>query len=111
MDNQSGEGRPSFLKTTALGGFVFLVPLVIAAAILGKALELARTGILAIEKVLPIDSAGDLLLLNALAIAGLFVLLLPRRHVCSQAAWGRACGTRSRAPCSPCFLAIRSSKA
>jgi uncharacterized membrane protein len=60
--------RLGFFKTTAIGGLVFLVPLVVVTAILGKALQLGRTAVVTLEKVLPIDSAGDLVLLNLLAI-------------------------------------------
>lgn len=64
----------NFLKTTAVGGLVFLIPLVVVAAIIGKGLQLVRGVLLTIEAKVPYITLSDVLLLNLIAIVALFLL-------------------------------------
>ena len=64
----------NFLKTTAIGGLVFLVPLVVVVAILGKALGLMRDLVALIESRVPMITIGDLLVLNLIAVLVLFLV-------------------------------------
>ena len=57
-----------FLKTTIIGGFVFLVPFIIVVAIFGKAFQLMRKVAEPISVLFPVDSVGDIAIVNLLAI-------------------------------------------
>jgi uncharacterized membrane protein len=63
----------SLLKSTAVGGFVFLVPLVIAVAILAKGMQLMRLLAQPLEDWISLDSGSGILVGN---LALLFALLL-----------------------------------
>lgn len=56
------------IKTTIMGGLVFLVPVVIVAAILGKAYHLMTLVAKPIEKAIPIDAIGGIAILNIIAV-------------------------------------------
>lgn len=58
-----------FLKTTVLGGILFLVPILIFIAVIGKALELTNKIAAPLAQSLPVDSIGDLALVQILAVA------------------------------------------
>ena len=58
-----------FLKTTVLGGILFLVPILIFIAVIGKALELTNKIATPLAQSLPVDSIGDLALVQILAVA------------------------------------------
>ncbi|MGC1955723.1 MAG: DUF502 domain-containing protein [Gammaproteobacteria bacterium] len=58
-----------FLKTTVLGGVVFLVPIIIFIAVIGKALELTNKLAAPLAERLPVDSVGDLAVVHLLALA------------------------------------------
>jgi len=77
-----------FLKTTALGGLVFLVPLVIVAVIVGKALELTRGVFLFLESKLPMVTVSSFLVLNLLALFTLLVLCFAA-GLCARSGPGR----------------------
>ena len=57
-----------FIKTTILGGILFLVPIVIFFAVIGKALELANLIAGPLAERLIIDSAGGLAVVQVLAV-------------------------------------------
>ena len=57
-----------FLTTTALGGILFLVPLVFVVLILGKAYELMIKIAEPISRLLPVDTIAGLGIMNLLAI-------------------------------------------
>lgn len=63
-----------FIKTTVLGGMLFLVPIVIFAAVIGKALQLVDKLATPIANLLPIESIGGVALVELIAAA--IVLLL-----------------------------------
>lgn len=63
-----------FLKTTIIGGLLFLVPVVAVVVVVGKALNLMKTVAEPVAKVLPIDSFGGVAIVNILA--AIIVLLI-----------------------------------
>ena len=63
-----------FLKTTIIGGLLFLVPVVAVVMIVGKALSVMQAVAEPVAEVLPIDSLGGVAIVNV--IAAVVVLLL-----------------------------------
>ena len=57
-----------FIKTMIIGGLVFMVPLVIVAAVLGKALEIMKLVAMPMGKWIPVDSIVGVGLGNILAL-------------------------------------------
>jgi len=62
-------GRFRFLKTTLIGGIVFLVPLIIIVAIIGKALEIIKKVAEPLSALIPSVSVGDIAIVNLIAFA------------------------------------------
>lgn len=62
-----------FIKTTVLGGILFLVPIVIFIAVIGKALELTDRVATPVAKVLPVESFGGMAVVELIAL-GILVL-------------------------------------
>jgi len=71
----------SFLKTTLIGGLIFLIPLVLIAAVLGKAISIMIVVAKPLEKLVPFESFAGIAAVNILAflliivfcfLAGLF---------------------------------------
>ena len=58
-----------FVKTTIIGGVLFLVPIVIFIAVIGKALEVTNKLATPLAALLPVDSIGDLAIVHLLALA------------------------------------------
>jgi uncharacterized membrane protein len=58
-----------FLKTTVIGGILFLVPIIIFIAIIGKALALTNKLAVPLAESLPVDSIGDFAVVHILAVA------------------------------------------
>jgi len=63
-----------FVKTTILGGVVFLVPVVILAAILGKAYQIMMLVAQPMSDWIPIDAVGGVALANIVALLAIVVL-------------------------------------
>jgi len=63
-----------FLKTTVIGGILFLVPIIIFIAVIGKALELAKKLAAPLSVLIPLDSIGNIAMVNLLALG--IVLLI-----------------------------------
>ncbi len=82
------KGQIQVLKTTIIGGIVFLVPIIIIAAIVGKAFEIMKTVAHPLSALVPIDSVGKIAIVNLIAI--LLIVL-----VCFLA--GRAARTETAA--------------
>ena len=59
----------SFLKTTVLGGIIFIVPIIIFIAIIGKAMELTSMIAVPMAQQLVVDSASDIAVVHMLAMA------------------------------------------
>ena len=64
----------NFLKTTIIGGLLFLVPVAAIVMVVGKTLNLMKAVAEPAAKVLPIDSLGGVAIVNV--IAALIVLLI-----------------------------------
>lgn len=62
------------LKTTVIGGIIFLVPVIIVIAIVGKALEIMKKVAEPFSAFVPIDAAGKIVFINVIA-AALIVLI------------------------------------
>ncbi|MEM9059955.1 MAG: hypothetical protein AAGD13_05790 [Pseudomonadota bacterium] len=56
------------IKTTIIGGALFLLPLIIIVAVLGKAFELSLTLARPIDAIIPIETVGGVALANVIAI-------------------------------------------
>ena len=57
-----------FFKNTLIGGLIFMVPVVIVFAILGKAIEIMMMVAKPLNKLIPIDSVGQIAMVNILAV-------------------------------------------
>ena len=62
-----------FLKTTLVGGMVFLVPIVVLVMILGKAYTIMAKIAAPMAEWIPVDAVGGIALANLLAIAAIVV--------------------------------------
>jgi uncharacterized membrane protein len=65
-----------FLTTTALGGILFLVPLVFVVLIVGKAYELMMRVAEPISRLVPVDTIAGVGIINLLAIAAMLLSCL-----------------------------------
>ena len=63
-----------FIKTTIIGGLVFMVPLVIVTAVVGKALDIMTRVATPMGHMLPVDSIGGVVVGNLLALSALALL-------------------------------------
>jgi uncharacterized membrane protein len=63
-----------FLKTTILGGILFLVPIVIFIAVIGKALQLTHKLATPLARMLPVESVGGLAVVELIAL-GILILV------------------------------------
>lgn len=65
-----------FIKTTVLGGLIFLVPLVIVAVVLGKAYALMLKVAKPLSAWIPLDAIGGVALANILAVLAILLCCL-----------------------------------
>lgn len=65
-----------FLKTTVIGGIVFLVPVIIVVAIFGKALEIMKKVAEPFSALVPIDAVRDIIFVNVIAVALIVLICL-----------------------------------
>ena len=63
-----------FIKTTIIGGLIFMVPVVIVVAVVGKALKIMMLVAEPIDKLIPIESIGGVALANILALLAVVIL-------------------------------------
>jgi uncharacterized membrane protein len=63
-----------FIKTTIIGGIVFLLPIAIFVAVIGKGLEVTGAVARPLAAVLPVDMIGGIAMPRALAIALLLLI-------------------------------------
>jgi uncharacterized membrane protein len=63
-----------FIKTTVIGGILFIVPILIFIAIIGKALELINKLAVPLAAGLPVDSIGDFAVVQILAVVILIAI-------------------------------------
>ena len=64
----------NFIKNTIIGGIFFLIPVVIATAILGKALKMTKSISVPLSEALGADSVKDLVFVNTVTVLCLIVL-------------------------------------
>lgn len=64
----------NMLRTTVIGGVVFLIPVIIVVAIFGRAFRFMMKVIAPLEKAIPLGSVAGVAVINILAIIALFVL-------------------------------------
>ena len=67
-------GWTRFIRTTVVGGIVFLIPFVILVVVLGKAFEIMRHIAQPLSSVIPVDTVGGIALANLLQIVLILVL-------------------------------------
>ena len=60
-----------FIKTTLIGGLVFLVPIVIVVFIVGKAFQIMMVVAKPMSDWIPVDSVGGIAMANVLALAAI----------------------------------------
>ncbi len=58
----------NFIKTTAIGGLLFMIPIVVVAMILNKAFKIMMLVAVPLDKLIPIESIGGVALSNILAV-------------------------------------------
>ncbi len=75
----------NFLRTTLIGGVVFLIPLVFVVLILGKAFSIMKMVAAPVERMLPIDSIGGIGLINIVAIIVMLLCCLAAGMIASSA--------------------------
>ena len=63
----------NFIKTTAIGGLLFLVPMVVLAVILKKAYSIMLLVAVPLGRLIPIETIGGVALSNILAVLCIFV--------------------------------------
>ncbi len=63
----------SFLKTTLLGGLIFLIPVVVITVVLGKAINIMLVFAKPLEKLVPFESMGGIAIIDILAF---FIVIL-----------------------------------
>ncbi|MGK7913365.1 MAG: hypothetical protein AB4050_18080 [Synechococcus sp.] len=59
----------NFIKTTSIGGVIFLIPVIIAVAVLGKAFNLVLLIAVPLAESIGIESIGGIAIVNVLAVA------------------------------------------
>jgi len=64
------------VKTTIIGGLIFLVPIIIIIAILGKAFQLMTLVAKPLGALIPVDSIGGVALANLLAVLAIILCCL-----------------------------------
>lgn len=70
------KGFFQLIKTTIIGGLIFLVPIIIVVAILGKAFELMILVAKPLSAWIPLDSIGGVALANILAVLAILLCCL-----------------------------------
>jgi uncharacterized membrane protein len=64
---------PQFIRTTIVGGIIFLIPLVFVAVVLGKAFSLMLVVARPVGKLIPIESVAGIALVNLIAVVAMLV--------------------------------------
>jgi hypothetical protein len=62
-----------FIKTTAIGGLIFLIPIVVLTVILKKAYSIMLSVAEPLDRLIPVDAIGGVALSNLLAVLCIFV--------------------------------------
>jgi len=77
-----------FLKTTVIGGLIFLIPFVIIVSVLGKAIKTMIVVARPLEKMIPLESIGGIAVVHILAIL-LLVFLCFLAGLAARSSLGR----------------------
>jgi len=64
----------SFIKSTVIGGLVFVVPFIVILALLLKALQFMMIIAVPLDSLIPVDNIGGIALINILALISLIVI-------------------------------------
>ena len=80
------KGFFQLIKTTIIGGLIFLVPIIIVVAILGKAYELMIMVAKPLSAWIPLDAIGGVALANILAVLAILLCCLIAGFVAKGAA-------------------------
>jgi uncharacterized membrane protein len=67
-------GKFQFLTTTVIGGMVFLVPIIVCIAILGKAFQIMKKLAVPLADALPIDSVAGFVVADLIAITAIVIV-------------------------------------
>ena len=86
-----------FIKSTIIGGIVFMVPVVIIVAIAGKAFEIMMLVAKPLGQVIPVDSIGGVAVANVLALLGLALFCFVAGLIARSELAGRAYRSLDRA--------------
>jgi hypothetical protein len=74
----NNKNRLHFIKTTLIGGAIFLLPVVVLMFVLGEAVDIMLLIAEPMVEFFPVDSIGGVALANLLAIAGVIFLFCGR---------------------------------
>jgi len=77
------------IRTTLIGGVLFLIPLVFVAAILGKAFQLMKVVAKPLSKLLPYDSAYEYIIVETLTVLLILVCCL-LAGILARSAWAKS---------------------
>lgn len=77
-----------FLLTTAIGGILFLLPLIVLGALIGQAVPIVLAVAEALGKVIPVRTPSGIALLIALAV-GVVLLLCFGAGLLARRSWGK----------------------
>lgn len=64
----------NFIKTTIIGGLIFLVPVAIVAVVIGKAFSIMLIVAEPLDQLIPIDQVGGIAFVNLLALLAIILV-------------------------------------
>lgn len=82
------KGGIRFLKTTLLGGLLFLIPFVVITAILGKAISLMMLIAEPVDKLIPGESVAGIALVNIIVVVIVFLVCFAA-GMFARSIWGK----------------------
>jgi uncharacterized membrane protein len=77
-----------FIRTTLVGGIIFLLPLVIVAVIIGKAFKILKFIAAPLDKLIPIESIAGFAFVEILTV-GIMLLCCLMAGLAARGSWGR----------------------
>ena len=77
-----------FLRLTLIGGVIFLIPLVIVVAAVGKAIQIMRVVAAPLNRLIPIETVAGFAFIDVLAVI-VMVLLCLIAGLVARSPWGR----------------------
>jgi len=76
------------IRTTLIGGVLFLVPMVVVVAIIGKAIQIMKVAAAPLAKLIPVELFDGLVILEILAVL-ILILLCLLVGVLARSAWAK----------------------